>query len=113
MTDSERVQIEQMYYDYNYQCFVCGEPVQNRAHIIGNTIPNRKVYGNRIINHPLNWLCACGNDNYCNNLIDIGKNERLARWIVSIIDSMDDWSDKRELIEEIVRENIKAKKSKV
>ena len=111
MTDTERVQVEQLYSDYNYKCFLCGERATQRSHIIGNTLLNKKLFGNRIISHPLNWLPACSLKH--NALIDIGKNERLARWIVSIIDSMDDWSDKRELIESIVRENIQHKQSKV
>lgn len=113
MKQIEIDQLEVMYLHYDNKCFVCGNPATNRAHILGNTIPNRKLYGLRIIDNPLNWLPACNNDNYCNDLIDLGKNDLLNESITQIIDSLMDTADKRDGIEGLVIENIARKQGKV
>ena len=111
MKDKEFEQLVHMYTIHDHKCFVTGNQATQRAHIIGNTLLNRKLYGKRIIDDPLNWL-PCDSLK-SNALIDIGRNERLTKWIVSVIDSMDDIQDKRELIEDIVRENIERKQCKI
>jgi len=109
MKDNEQENVMDMYRHYGYRCFLCKDPVTQRAHIIGKTLLNRKLYGNRIINNPLNWLPACCLEH--NKKIDIGKSKIIAKKIVSIIDSMDDESDKRIEIENIVLDSIKAREA--
>ena len=94
-----------MYEYYNWKCFVTGNRATQRAHIIGDTRPNRKQYGNEIINNPLNWLPCDGLDS--NALIDIGKNDLLIDSIVFCIQH-----NNREDIEDIVRGNIERKRNK-
>lgn len=110
MNDKETEQVKAMYQYYKSLCFVCTDLSTQRSHIIGNTLPNRKLYGIRIIQNPLNWLPACCLDH--NSLIDIGKNKILASKIVSIIDSLMDERDKRTEIESLVRANIQRKRDK-
>ena len=109
---NEQELLEVMYNHYNYQCFVCLEPANQRAHIIGNTKLNRRVYGNEIIDNPLNWLPACSLK--CNAKIDVGKNELLKERICLTIESEVLTNDeKRGIIEEMVKENIQRKEAKV
>lgn len=105
MKDSERTQVIDMYRRHSYRCFVCGDVVVQRAHIIGNTRANRKRFGNDVIDSPLNWLPACGL--YCNGLIDVGKASKLPEEIAGHIKSGDFVA-----IEALVRANIKRKRSK-
>ena len=57
-------------------CFICGKPLDpttmQMAHKIGNTIQNRKKYGDFVIDHRLNveMTCSLG----CNARVDISKN---------------------------------------
>ena len=110
MTPAEKEQLQAMYARYNYQCYVCGKQATQRAHILGNTKANRKLYGSAIIDNPLNWLPVCGL--HCNSLIDIGKNyiakEKIA--VILFIDAPDYL--KRKDIEKIVDENILRKRNK-
>ncbi len=57
-------------------CEVCGEPLPahggQMAHRIGNTIMNRKKWGDRIIDHPLNVGMTCSLE--CNQKLDISYN---------------------------------------
>ena len=109
MKQSEIDDINEMYSHYNYSCFICGIRASQRSHAIGNTKPNRKIFGNEIIDNPLNWLPACTISH--NALIDLGKNYILMDKVAQLIRS--DKQDKRILIEEIVRENIKRKQDKL
>ena len=109
MKDSEKENVMDMYKHYDFSCFLCKSQATQRAHIIGNTLLNRKLYGRRIIDNPLNWLPACSLKH--NKKIDIGRNSIIAKKIVSVIDSMDDYSDKQEQIEQVVMENIKAREA--
>ena len=110
MQNKTEFQILAIHQYYNFTCFVCPEASTQLAHIIGDTALNRKLYGKRIIDHELNVLPACNLDH--NKKIDIGRNEQIAKQIVSIIDSMDDFDDKREAIQSIVKVNIDRKQEK-
>jgi len=105
MKQTEADLIESMYIHYHYRCYVCGKPAQQRSHLIGDTVPNRKVYG-KIIDNPLNWLPACSLE--CNALIDTGKNTLLKNNIERHIKS-----GNRAMIEQLVRDNIKRKKNRL
>ncbi len=109
MKQSEIDDIKEMYSHYNYSCFVCGISANQRSHAIGNTKPNRKIFGNDIIDSKYNFFPACTIPH--NALIDLGKNYILMDKVAQIIKS--DKPDKRKLIEEIVRENIKRKRDKL
>lgn len=106
MKQSEADKIESMYIHYHYKCFCCPKPAKQRAHIIGQTVPNYKVYGKAIVDDPLNWLPACGLE--CNALIDTGKNTLLKNSIERYIKS-----GNRSQIEELVRDNIARKKDRL
>ena len=110
MTPAEKEQLQAMYARYNYQCYVCGERAKMRAHIIGDTKPNRRRYGNAIVDNPLDWLPSC--TLHCNSLIDISNNPEARDKIVSIIriDAPDYL--KRKDIEKIVDGNILRKRNK-
>ena len=105
MKQAEIDAIQKMYNYHGHTCFICGNPITQRAHIISNSKVNRKRYGSEIIDSPLNWLCACSLE--CNALIDIGKNDLLIDLIVFYIKH-----NNREDIEDIVRGNIERKRSK-
>ena len=111
MRQKEIDDIKAMYSHYNYQCFLCERQATQRSHIIGNTLLNRKLYGRRIIDHPLNWLPACNLDH--NKKIDIGRNRIIINEIVNIIDSMGDYEEKQQQIEYLVLESIKDKEGKI
>ena len=109
MKQHEIDQLKAMYLHYNYKCFSCGNPAENRAHIIGQGLTNRAVYNNNIIDNPLNWLPSCQK---CNDLIDVGGHYTAER-IALIIESSMDIADKRSEIGIIVRENIARKQGKI
>ena len=106
MKAGEILAINEMYIRHGYKCFVCAGRATQRAHIIGDTDVNRSIYGNAIIDNPLDWLPACNLRH--NGLIDVSKNIELAREIASLI-----VKGKRGKIEKLVRKNIvrKTKKS--
>jgi hypothetical protein len=111
MKDREAQKIKRMYSHYNWKCFVCNEGVKERAHILGDTIPNTNRYGKEVIGNILNWLPACGTDH--NSLIDISNNIMAREVIVTLIrDAENNQELTREVIEDIVRENIKRKRGK-
>jgi len=110
MQNKTEFEILSIHQYYSYTCFVCNEASTQLAHIIGATNLNRKLYGKRIIDHELNVLPACSLKH--NDMIDIGRNSVIAKQIVSIIDTLDDLSDKREAINSLVIGNIKAHQSK-
>ena len=103
MKQSEADKIESMYIHYHYKCFVCGKPCTQRAHIIGDTVANKRQYSG-VIAEPLNWLPACSLE--CNALIDTGKNTLLKNNIERYIRT-----GNRKMIEELIRDNIKRKKT--
>ena len=106
MKDNEKEQIEEMYRDYGYKCFVCGKPVKQRAHIISNSKMSRKKYGDIAVDSVYNWLPACSLE--CNALIDSGHASLLSGNIYSLIHS----GSKKE-IDRLIRENIKRKLDKI
>ena len=105
MKQSEADQIESMYIHYHYKCFVCGKPCTQRAHILSNTVANKRQYG-AVIDNALNWLPACSLE--CNALIDTGKNTLLKNNIERYIKS-----GNRAEIEQLVRDNIARKKERL
>lgn len=112
MKDKEQQKLEAMYEHYDYKCFVTGKRATQRAHIIGDTKPNRLIYNMKIINHILNWLPAA--DLHCNSLIDISNDKMKAEVIAILIEGCtpETFDETRELIEEEIRLNIKRKESK-
>lgn len=111
MKDKEFEQLVHMYTIHNHKCFVTGNQATQRAHIIGNTLSNRKLYGKRIIDNWLNWLPV--DSLKSNALVDVGNNQLLKEKVASIIDSLMDTADKRDGIEGLVIENIARKQGKV
>ena len=110
MKQYEADQIESMYIHYHYKCFVCGKPATQRAHIITNSVSNRRQYKASIA-YPLNWLPAC--DLYCNGLIDIGKNTNLINKLIEIYSNAKMPEElKRANIEQIVRYNVMRKQGR-
>ena len=111
MTKQDKAEIlEAMYEKHDYRCFVCGKSAIQRAHIIGNTHMNRRLYN--VVDNPLNWLPACSL--YCNAKIDVGYNDELKERISLVIESEDmDETEKREAIEAMVKENIQRKEAKL
>lgn len=85
MKQKEKDQLEEMYDRYNYQCFnpLCDNRASQRAHILGNTKLNRRLYGSDVIDDPLNWLPVCGLE--CNKMMDIGMIPSNQKMIVDII----------------------------
>ena len=70
-------------------CYICGKPLNKStmqmAHKIGNTIQNRKKYGDFVIDHIMNveMTCSLG----CNSQVDISKDTgKCIRLIKSIYD---------------------------
>ena len=105
MKQNEADKIESMYIHYHYRCYVCGKPATQRAHLIGDTVANKRQYG-AIIADALNWLPACSLE--CNALIDTGKNTLLKNNIERYIRT-----GNRKMIEELVTENITRKKNRL
>ena len=108
MIAKEKDQLERLYAHYGHRCFVCGKLAIQRAHIIGNTNLNRKLFGHGVINNPLNWLPVCSLK--CNKKVDVGRNEKAER-IAIIINSAMFYEEKREAIEAIVREKLDTPKA--
>ena len=108
MTSKEKDQLEEMYAFYGHRCFLCGKAASQRAHIIGKTNLNRKLFGYGVINNPLNWLPVCSLE--CNKKVDVGRNERAER-VAIIINSAMFYEEKREAIEAIVREKLDTPKA--
>lgn len=56
-------------------CWICDRPLRDGqmqgAHVIGNTIANRRKYGDLIIDHPLNIVYTCSLS--CNGRADISN----------------------------------------
>jgi hypothetical protein len=98
----EQEQIEEMYCNHGYKCFVTSKPATQRAHIIGNTKANILKYGKEIINNPLNWLPAHSLKE--NALIDIGCNSEISDFLAFAIEHNNSY-----IIEKTVRENIERK----
>ena len=100
MKFDEEEKIRELYNEYNWKCFLHGAPVTQRAHIIGDTLLNRKMFGNHVIDNILNWMPACDLD--CNKECDVGRNED-AREVATIINATMFYEEKRASIEAIVR----------
>ena len=109
MKFDEEEKIRELYNEYNWKCFVCGKLVKQRAHIIGDTLPNRKVFGKHVLDSILNWLPVCSLE--CNKKCDVGRDSD-AEKVAIIIHSAMFYEEKREAIEKIVRARI-AKEKKV
>jgi hypothetical protein len=101
--------LEEMYNHYHGLCFVCQNKATERAHILGQGKTSRKMYGDSNVDNPLSWLPTCQRHNA---LVDISQNIIAGRSICKIIESIFIDSEKRRLIENIVRKNIKRKEGK-
>ncbi len=108
MKQKEIDAIQEMYARHNYRCFVCDDICTQRAHALGDTIPNRSKYGSEIVDSQKNWFPACNLDH--NGLIDLGKNDILMSIVAGLIKSVS--SESRQEIEDIVRGNIERKRGK-
>lgn len=112
MTARETEQIEAMYAHYNHRCFVCNAKATQRAHILGRTRSNIKHYGNKIINHPFNWMPACSLA--CNALLDAGNNLQMKETVASIILNTALHPEiQRAMIEQAVKINVARKQDKI
>lgn len=61
----------------HWRCQNCSKPARWKgtpqlAHLIANTVANRKKYGSSVIDHPLNRKLTCCL--YCNGRMNIGNN---------------------------------------
>lgn len=111
MKPKEKEQIEQMYREYGYKCFVCGRPANQRAHLIGQGIRNRKQFGGLTIDNPHNWRPVCGLE--CNALCDVGHSSNMPNNVYGVIRSSNTTDkQKKEELDRLIRENIKRKQSK-
>ena len=76
MTEWEKRQREAVYAVSGGVCEVCGKPLidgqPQGAHRIANTKTNRYLWGERIIDHPLNMAATCSLD--CNQAVNVGQN---------------------------------------
>lgn len=106
MNKSEKELLEEMYRYYRWKSFLSGRPATQRAHIIGNTKPNRKRFGSSVIDSIYNWLPVADLEE--NALVDAGKNFFLLKSISDFV-----LSGNRAKIEEVVLENVSRKKSKI
>ncbi len=106
MKQKEHEQLEAMYGHYHWRCFLHGNPATQRAHLIGDTKLNRRVYGNSVIDNPLNWLPACSLG--CNKRCDVGFIPMAQKKVADIIESNFSISEKRDLIESLIngRNNV-------
>ena len=107
----EREMIREMYAEQNWKCHVCGKPVSQRGHILGNTKLNRSLYGDKIIDSKENWRGVCDLD--CNNFVDIGKGTLLAEVAFQIMDSDESYEDKRALINDLIIEKNALREAKI
>ena len=64
----EREMIREMYAEQDWKCHVCRSPVTQRAHILGDTKLNRKLYTDAVIDSKDNWRGVCDLD--CNNFVE-------------------------------------------
>ena len=104
--------LREMYDYYFYSCFVTRQQATQRAHIIGNTKPNRRKYGDEVVDHPANWLPVADLQN--NALVDLGSNESAKALVAEIIQTPNQTLHaKRKIINVIVLENIQRKKAKL
>jgi len=105
MEDSlkDRETQERIYNRYGWNCFVCGKRANQLAHIVGNTLLMRRLYGKRIIDSEFNVLPVCGLKH--NKLIDVGRDASKAKGIIKIIDDLEE--NKAERIGNKVREWLK------
>ena len=76
MTEAEKAQRRYALAISGGVCEVCGRPLRDGqpqgAHRIGNTIANRRKYGDFVIDHPLNIGMTCCLK--CNGVLDISRN---------------------------------------
>jgi len=104
-------QLKKMYESAHYECFICGEHSTQRAHAVGDRKINRQLFGDDIIDSPLNWFPVCNLT--CNALVDLGQGYILNDVVANIIRGDDDYEDKRGMIEDLILENIARKQGKV
>lgn len=75
MTEAEKKQRQYAMAISGGVCEVCSAPLgahAQGAHRIGNTIVNRKKYGDLVIDHPYNIGYTCSIE--CNAALDISRN---------------------------------------
>ena len=88
MTEEQKRQREAVYAVSGGVCEICGRPLMDGqpqgAHRIANTKTNRYLWGELIMDHPLNMAMTCSLK--CNQAVNIGMDEgacwRLAKKIV-------------------------------
>ncbi len=103
MKDKERQKVEAMHHHYGYKCLICDRRATQRAHCLGDTKLNRRVYGDAVVDDISNYYPACGLHH--NKIIDIGFIQSNQEEIVNIIESDLFENDKRSIIEKIIRRN--------
>lgn len=106
----EREMIREMYAEQDWKCHVCGSPVTQRAHILGNRNLERRIYGDEIIDSKVNWRGVC--DRECNKFCDIGRGSLLAEVAFQIMDSDESYEDKRALINDLIIEKNELREAK-
>ena len=87
------------------------KPISQRAHILGDTKLNRKLYTDAVIDSKENWRGVCELE--CNNFVDIGKGTLQAEMVFQIITSDESNQDKRIEIDKLIIEKNEIREKKV
>ncbi len=111
MKANEQEKIRELYIEQNWGCHICGKPVMHRAHVLGNTKPNRHLYTDAVIDSKENWRGVCNLE--CNKKVDIGKGTLHAEIVYQTIISDKSYEDKRALINELIIEKNELREAKV
>jgi hypothetical protein len=98
VTLKEEELIRSVYARTHWRCF-CGRRVTQRAHIIGQTDLNYRIFGKEIIDNPLNWRGVCGLSH--NKMVDAGRAPGRLEYVASLIVAGDQAG-----IDKFVKENI-------
>ncbi len=106
----EREMIRELYAEQDWKCHVCGKPVTQRAHVLGDRKLERRIYGDEIIDSKVNWRGVCDLD--CNNFVDIGRGLQ-AEIVYQIITSDESYEDKRAIINDLIIEKNKLREAKI
>jgi hypothetical protein len=74
MTQTQKDNYQKAYERDNWQCQIegCPKRATQQGHRIGNTVLNRKMYGDYIIDHPVNTVSVCDTKDH-NRMVDVSS----------------------------------------
>lgn len=107
MTKQKKIeQLEYILIRDNYTCRTCGKSVNGlrpqRAHHVSDTIVNKKIYGEKIIDSLDNVALACSLT--CNKQLDLGRIEYWQIRAVEIFNSYNPESERIEMLDKLIKE---------